>query len=102
MNGFQKFLRVVDRRQKTDFLFYQLFWLRPFFNPLDLKKDRKMAGAKKVFRIINQFFHAHQPRKGILEIRSHWCCIFTIFWPGLLKASPLFEELDVSIENRYV
>ena len=29
-----------------------------------------MAGAKKVIKVKNQFFHARQPRKQIFEIRS--------------------------------
>ena len=36
--GFQKFFCVVDWHEKTDFWLQQLFWLRPFFDPSDLKK----------------------------------------------------------------
>ena len=47
MNILQKFLRVVDGHEKTDFWLYQLFWIGPFFNPSDLKKmGQKRTGAK--------------------------------------------------------
>ena len=48
-------------------IFFQISWIE------------KMAGAKKVVNIKNQFFHARQPREGIFDIHSHWCCIFTLF-----------------------
>ena len=48
--------------------------------------DQKMAGAKKVVRTKNQFFHARQLRKGIFEIHSQWYCNFITFSPGLLMA----------------
>ena len=41
--------------------------------------DQKMAGAKKVVIVKNQFFHACQPRKGIFEIHSHRSCNFVTF-----------------------
>ena len=49
--------------------------------------DQKVAGAKKVVK--NQFFHARQPRKGIFEIHSHWCCNFITFFPELLMATSI-------------
>ena len=44
---------------------------------------KKMAGAKKVIKVKNQFFHARQPREGIFNIRSHQCTVdvFAIFSP---------------------
>ena len=36
-----------------------------------------MAGAKKVIKAKNQFFHARQPREEIFEIRSYAGFIFT-------------------------
>ena len=82
MNGFQKFLCMVDGREKNDFLSFSIFFP-------DLM-DRKMAGAKKVVKIKNQFFDACQSGKGIFEIRSYWCCIFTSFgqsfkWPAVIQ-----------------
>ena len=35
-----------------------------------------MAGAKKVIKVKNQFFHARQPREEIFEIRSYRGLIF--------------------------
>ena len=37
-----------------------------------------MPRAKKVANIKNEFLHARQPRKGIIDICSNGCCIFTI------------------------
>ena len=48
-----------------DFLAAVIFW--SIF--LDVM-DQKMARSKKVVKTKNQFFHARQPREGILEIRS--------------------------------
>ena len=48
MNGFQKFLCVVDRHEKTNFCVLELFWLRLFFDLFSDLMDQKMAGAKKV------------------------------------------------------
>ena len=39
-----------------------------------------MAGAKKVIKGKNQFFHARQPREEIFEIRSYRGLIFTTVW----------------------
>ena len=39
-----------------------------------------MAGAKKVIKAKNQFFHARQPREEIFEIRSYTSLIFTTVW----------------------
>ena len=50
MDGFQKFLRMVDGHES---------WIK------------KMAGAKKVVKLKNQFFHARQPRKIIFDICTY-------------------------------
>ena len=39
-----------------------------------------MAGVKKVIKVKNQFFHAHQPCEEIFEIRSYQGLIFTNVW----------------------
>ena len=41
MNRFQKFLCVVDKHEKTDFLLKWLFWLQPFFD-----KSLRSHGSK--------------------------------------------------------
>ncbi len=65
VNGFQKFLCVVDGHEKTDFLFQQIFWIRLIFDLL-LKFDGSKNGrSQKSFYDKNQFFHARQPNKGI-------------------------------------
>ena len=46
VNGFQKFLCVVDGHEKTDFLFKQYFWIRPFFDLL-LKFDGSKNGRSQ-------------------------------------------------------
>ena len=56
MNKFQKFLRVADGCEKTDFLLWQFFWLQQYFNLFSDLMDRKMARAKKVVIIKNLFF----------------------------------------------
>ena len=70
MNGFQKFLRVVDRNEKYDFSILQLFCSGHFLIIFPKIKDQKMTGAKKVVKTKNHIFHARQPREGIFEIRS--------------------------------
>ena len=71
MNGFQKFLRMVDKHEKSDFFTLTIFLAPAIFSIHEiLKKDQKMTGAKKVVITKNQFFHACQPREGIFEIRS--------------------------------
>ena len=45
-----------------------------------------MAGAKKVVKTKNQFFHVYQQRKGIFEFPSHRCCIFRTFFQSFLMA----------------
>ena len=83
MHGFQKLPRVVDRQKKTDFFILTTFLAPAIFQSMSSEKlGQKVAGAKKVVKIKNQFFHGVQPREGIFEIRSHWCCIFTIFGPS--------------------
>jgi len=59
------------------------------------KKDQKIAGAKKVVKIKNQFFHTHQPRKS-----SYWCCIFTIFgqsfkWPAVIQETDKYSVYNI-------
>ena len=39
-----------------------------------------MAGAKKVIKVKNQFFHARQPREEISEIHSYRGLFFTTVW----------------------
>ena len=52
-----------------------------------IKKGQKIAKAKTVFKIKNQFFYARQPRKGIFKTHSHLCCSFITFFPELLTAA---------------
>ena len=48
MNGFQKFLRVVDGHEKTDFFIITTFLDRAHFLIHDmLEIDQKMTGTKK-------------------------------------------------------
>ena len=42
------------------------FWLRLFLVFIPDLMHQKMAGAKKIVKK-NQFFHARQPRKAILQ-----------------------------------
>ncbi len=39
-----------------------------------------MAGAKKVIKVKNQFFHARQPHEEISEIYSYRGLFFTTVW----------------------
>ena len=48
-----------------------------------------MAGAKKVAKIKDQFFHACQPRKGIFEIHLLLGCFFMTSFPELLMAAAI-------------
>ena len=56
-----------------------------------------MAGAKTIVMIENHSFHARQPREGIFEIRSHWCCFYN-FWPELQMAVSIPGD-EIFIEN---
>ena len=72
MNEFQKFLRVVDVHEKTDFFTLMTFFTPAIFSIHEiLKNDQKMTGAKKVVKVENQLFDACQPCKGIFEICSY-------------------------------
>ena len=51
--------------------------------------DHKKGGVKKGVKTKNQFFHAHQPRKGIFEIHSHRSCNFVTFFLELLMAASI-------------
>ena len=84
MNWFQKFLCVVDRHEKTDFLLYQFFGSGHFLIHRIWTKGQTSARAKKLVIIKNQFFHARQPRKGIFEIYSLLGCFLMTFFPQLL------------------
>ena len=83
------------------FHYNNFFDLGPFLTFHSNVMDQKMAGAKKVVKTKNQFFHACQLRKGIFEIHSHRCCIlrtcFQIFY-----WLPLFQELKFSAKNQLV
>ena len=83
------------------FHYNNFFDLGPFLTFHSNVMDQKMAGAKKVVKTKNQFFHACQLRKGIFEIHSHRCCIlrtcFQIFY-----WLPLFQELNFSAKNQLV
>ena len=48
VKGSQKFLCVVDMREKTDFLSLLFFWLELFFDLSSDLMDQKMAGTKKI------------------------------------------------------
>ena len=101
MNGFQKFLRVVDGHEKCDLKTRPQYeeiskipsqgwqawnnWfsiLTTFFAPVifwsffKISWIKKMAGVKKVIKVKNQFFHACQPCKEIFEI----CIVYSHFF----------------------
>ena len=59
-----------------EFLVPVIFW--PIFSDI---MDQKIARSKKVVKTKNQFFHAHSPLEGIIEIRSAWGLIFLILCP---------------------
>ena len=99
MNEFQKFLRVLDRHEKTDFLLQQIFLLGSFFGHfLWFDGSKKMAGAKKLIKVKNQFFHACQPREEIFEIRSYWGLIFRAVFLNF-KLLTLFHFCEFFAEN---
>ena len=72
MNRFQKFLRMVNGHEKTDFFTFTMFMAPAIFSILEiLKKAQKMTGAKKVVKVKNQLFYACPPCEGIFEIYSY-------------------------------
>lgn len=85
MNGFQKFLCVVDWRGKTDFFIITIILARAFFYLFSDLMDQKMAGGKRIVIVGSQFFHARQPSKGVFIIHSHRCN----FFPELLMAASI-------------
>ena len=67
------------------FGYKKIFGSGPFLIFFQISWIEKMAGAKKVVKMKNHFFHARQPREGIFDVCSPWCCIFTLFvrtWNG--------------------
>ena len=62
--------------------------------------DQKLAGAKKVVTIKNQFFHARQSPQRIFEIGSQLYCIFMIFGRSF-KWPPLLQKINFLIEIWY-
>ena len=95
MNGFQKFLCVVNRHEETDFFVF----LAPviFCHFLDVM-DQKNGRSKKVIEVKNQFFHAHQPHEEIFEICSYRGLIFT---PVCLIFGHLFLFSASTNQDRY-
>ena len=79
---------MVDGHDKTDFWMQKKFWFWPFFDLFSDLMDQKLAGAKKVVKIKNLFFHVRQPCKGIFEIHSHRSYNF---FPELLMAASIPE-----------
>ena len=77
----------------TTFLAPAIFW-----SIRSQKVGQKVAGAKKVVITKNQFFHAHQLRKGIFEIHSHQCCVFRTFFQSFYRCfssrNTLFRDLN--------
>ena len=98
---FKNYFSQLSDMKKLMFHYNNFFDLGPFLTFHSNVMDQKMAGAKKVIKTKNQFFHACQLRKGIFEIHSHWCCIlrtcFQIFY-----WLPLFQELKFSAKNQLV
>ena len=58
----------------------KIFGSGPFLTFFWISWIEKMAGAKKVVKMKNHFFHARQPREGIFDVCSPWCCIFTLLF----------------------
>ena len=71
MDGFQKFLRMVDGHETTYFCLQYVFWPVIFWSFFKISWIKKMAGAKTVVKLKNQFFHARQPRKIIFDICTY-------------------------------
>ena len=78
------------RAWKNWFFYYNNFigygW---FFAFCSNSMDQKMARAKKVAMMKNQFFHSRQPRKGIFEIHLLLGCFFMTSFPELLMAATI-------------
>ena len=66
--------------KKMIFCYSYFFGSGHFLTLLSNLMDQKRAGAKKVIKTKNQFFHVYQLRKGIFEFPSHRCCIFRFFF----------------------
>ena len=74
--------------------FTSISFLAPviFWSIFKISWIKKMARAKKVVKLKNQFFHARQPRKIIFDISTYWGLIFIIVWP-------IFEQLFLNGET---
>ena len=97
-NVFQKFHRMVDGHVITDFWMQKNFWFWPFFDLFSNTWIKKKPRAKKTFNIKNQFFHARQPRVGILDVCSHLSCIFTISCQSF-QWLPLYQFWELTSKN---
>ena len=71
MNGFQKVFAWLTGMKKQIFLYFEFFCSGHFLVIFLDVMDQKMAGAKKVIKVKNQFFHARQPQVEIFEIHSY-------------------------------
>ena len=76
---FKNYLAWLTGIKKLIFHFNNFFGSGHFLIIFSELMDRKMAGAKKVVEMKNQFFYACQPGEVIFEIHAHSCSIFIIF-----------------------
>ena len=78
------------RRAWNNLFLTSISFLAPviFWSFFKISWIKKMAGAKKVVKLKNQFFHARQPRKIIFDICTYWGLIFIIVWPNFEQLFP--------------
>ena len=83
---------------KLIFGYRNFFCSGPFLIFLQVWWIEKMPQGKKIVNIKNLFLHAHQPREGIFDIRSHWCRIFNIICQSF-KWLPVFQFWELTSNN---
>ena len=73
-------------------IFYisDFFCSGPFLVLFKISWIKKMAGAKKVIKVKNQFFNARQPSEGIFEICSYRGLNFTTAFSNFEQLFPSF------------
>ena len=71
------------------FLMQIFFWLGHFLIIFPKMMDQKVAPAKKVSKMKNQFFHARQPRAEIFDFCTQHNYILTLlYWGGGIIYAP--------------
>ena len=95
---FQKFLRMVDRHDITDFWIQNFFWLRPFFDPFfEFDGSKKCPEPKKLLMKKMRFYMpVNYAKKYLTFVQT-----VTVFLPlkFFFKMAAINPILKIKISN---